>query len=115
MDTDYTLLPKNEEIPDAADFCILMDDDCMEPYFHPGDRVFISRSSPLPSEMGVFRFNRKIYIRQWCEDYSGTLHLLCSNPVREELNLHLDREERKRCLCLGKVLYSGSLRMPTYR
>ena len=115
MDSDYTLLPKTGDVPEEADFCILMGDDCMEPYIHPGDKVYIRCSSPLPMQMGVFRYNGKIYIRQFCEDYNGTLHLLCSNPQREECSLHLDRKSRKRCLCLGSVLCKDRLTMPIYR
>lgn len=114
MSEDYTLLPGDRTIPDGADFCIVMDSDCMEPYLHEGEKVFVSCSSPAELEIGLFRYMGKVYIRQWCEDYAGTLHLLCSNPKREDMNLTIGRDKKNRCLCLGRVLYAGKLSMPIY-
>ena len=52
-------------------------------------------------DVGLFLFDGRVYCRRWCEDYNGALVLMDG----EDLDcLYLDREQRKRCLCLGKVL-----------
>ena len=52
-------------------------------------------------DVGLFLFDGQVYCRRWCEDYNGALVLMDG----EDLDcLYLDREQRKRCLCLGKVL-----------
>ena len=51
--------------------------------------------------MGLFLIEGQVYCRRWCEDYNGALVLLGGD---EKNCLYLDREQRRRCLCLGKVL-----------
>lgn len=114
MDEEYTLLPKNS-LPEGADFCITLDSDCMEPAFARGQTLFVTRSvSPREFAAGVFLYRGRIYVRQWCEDYAGNLHLLCANPRRESENLMLSRSQRGACLCLGTVLPGEPLPRPLY-
>lgn len=102
-------------MPEGADFCLIMDTDEMEPVITKGERVYISRrQSPEPMEVGVFYHKGRIYCRQYCEDYNGALILLCANPLRESENLILDKERRKDCVCLGKVLLKAKPPMPFY-
>ena len=115
MNGDYTLLPRSAGRDEGADFCLTLDSDCMEPVFGRGETLRITRSE-APREMaaGVFLYRGRVYVRQWCEDSAGNLHLLCANPKREKENLMLSPAERGACLCLGTVLPGKPLPMPFY-
>lgn len=112
---DYRFLPVTGEMPAGTDFCLELDNDCMEPFYPRGSVLCVSRDA-APEEMaaGVFFYRGRILCRQWCEDYAGTLHLLCANPLRENENLSLNSGERSACLCLGAVLPRRRLPMPIY-
>ena len=113
MDEDYSLI---ERPKDGADFCLVLDSDCMEPLFRRGETLHITRfEAPQEMAAGVFLWRGRIYVRQWCEDSAGNLHLLCANPARERENLMLTPMERDGCLCLGTVLPGKPLPAPVYR
>lgn len=115
MNEDYTLLLSTKEVPRDADFCLRLDNDCMEPWLKKGDLVYIDRTE-TPEEMqpGVFYYKGRVLCRQWCEDMTGTLHLLCANPKRESENLSLSKSEKAACLCLGRVIVKHKLPMPVF-
>ena len=112
---EYTMLKRDRRVPKTADFCLRLDNDCMEPYLKRGQLVFIDRSA-APEEMqpGLFYYRGRILCRQWCEDSTGALHLLCANPGRERDNLCLTGREKAACLCLGRVILKKYLPMPIY-
>ena len=115
MHEHYELISKTADMPKDADFCLIMDTDEMEPVIAKGERVYVSRrESPEILEAGIFYHKGRIYCRQYCEDYNGALILLCANPLRESENLILDKERRKDCVCLGKVLLKDKPPMPFY-
>jgi len=115
MTEEYTLLPRTGETPDGADFCLRLDNDCMEPYLKKGELLYIDRKeTPEELQPGTFLVHGRVLCRQWCEDSAGTLHLLCANPRRERENLSLSRAEKAACLCLGSVITGKQLPMPVY-
>ena len=115
MDEFYSLIPLEADAPQGADLCFVMDSELMEPLIRRGEKVFVSRrESPAEPDVGLFYYRGRVYCRQFCEDYAGNFHLLCANPKRESENLCLDRVERQRCLCLGKVLLDNAPTMPVY-
>ena len=115
MTEEYTLLPRTGETPDGADFCLRLDNDCMEPYLKQGELLYIDRKeTPEELQPGIFLIHGRVLCRQWCEDSVGTLHLLCANPRRERENLSLSRTEKAACLCLGSVITGRRLPMPVY-
>ena len=99
---DFRLIRKNESIPAEADFSLILSDSAMEPLLHQGQTVYVScRAVMQERDVGLFLFDGQVYCRRWCEDYNGALVLMDG----EDLDcLYLDREQRKRCLCLGKVI-----------
>lgn len=102
-------------LPEGTDFCVIAESDCMEPYIKRGGRVCVSRKqTPAEGEAGLFLYRGVVYCRQWCEDYTGALYLLCANPRRESENIRIDRKERGQCRCLGRVLTDKKLPMPIY-
>ena len=116
MDEDYTLLPRSGEMPGEAGFCLRLDNDCMEPFIKKGALIYIDRrDTPEEMQPGLFYYKGRVLCRQWCEDSSGTLYLLCANPKRESENLSLGRAEKGTCLCLGRVILDKKLPMPVYQ
>lgn len=99
---DFRLIRKNESIPAEADFSLILSDSAMEPLLHQGQTVYVScRAVMRERDVGLFLFDGRVYCRRWCEDYNGALVLMDGKDLD---CLYLDREQRKRCLCLGKVL-----------
>ena len=101
--------------PEAAGFSLCITDDCMSPYIRPGQKVYVSPVQKLSEfEVGIFYLDGKVLCRQWCEDLAGTLHLLAADPGRADANISLSRQERGRCLCLGRVLLDKTPPAPLY-
>lgn len=112
---DYILIDRDKHTPAQADMCITIDNDFMQPYIKQGSQVFVSRQdTPEEFEVGLFLYRGQIYCRQWCEDYSGAVHLLCANPKRESCNIIIDSKNRKELVCMGKVLLKKTLPPPVY-
>lgn len=99
---DFRLIRKTEGIPQSADFSLVLGDGAMEPLLHRGQTVYVSCHAALAErDVGLFLLDGQVYCRRWCEDYTGALVLLDGAGKN---CVYLDREQRRRCLCLGKVL-----------
>ena len=82
--------------PDGAQLALTLTDDSMAPYFPQGGRIYV-QCGETPEE-----------------DYSGALHLLAANPARQSGNLRIHAAERGALVCLGRVIYAGTLPRPNY-
>lgn len=115
MTEDFRLIPRGRDIPDSADFSVTVSDDAMQPYIKAGETVLVSSREELHEfDAGLFLYDNKILCRQWCEDYSGALLLLCANPARQAENIIVSASSRAKCLCLGKIILSRRLPPPIY-
>lgn len=113
---DYELIECPLNAPADADFCISISGDSMEPHIKDGEMVYVRRDSPLNEfDVGVFFVDGDVFCKQWCVDYSGTLHLLSANPDREDANIVIPRDSARSCICFGKVLLKERLGRPHYR
>lgn len=109
---EYELMPR-ENAPDNAGFSITVTDDCMAPHIPAGARVYVcTGETPAEFDVGIFMYGGRVLCRQWCEDYTGALHLLCANPDRQSDNLTLTRDARDKLICLGRVLLDTPLPRP---
>ena len=112
---DYERIPLPADAPAGADFCITVRGDSMEPWIPDGSLVYVRRDAPLQEfEAGVFYVDGDVYCKQWCVDYTGTLHLLSANPARQDANLVLPPDSGRSCVCFGKVLLRRRLPRPAY-
>ena len=112
---DYELIECSPSTPAGADFCISISGDSMEPYIHDGDLVYVRRDSPLSEfDVGVFFVDGDVFCKQWCVDYSGTLHLLSANEKRQDANIVIPRNSNRNCICFGKVILDSRLPKPIY-
>ena len=99
---DFRLIKRDKGIPAEADFSLVLSDSAMEPLLHPGQTVYVScRTALQEQDIGLFLVEGQVFCRRWCEDYNGALVLLGGD---EKDCIYLDRKQRSRCLCLGKVL-----------
>lgn len=112
---DYELIECNDPLAANADFCISISGDSMEPYIMDGQMVYVQRDCPLKEfDVGVFFLDGDVFCKQWCVDYSGTLHLLSANKMRRDANKEVPRDSSKTCICFGKVILKERLPRPTY-
>ena len=113
---DYEEIPRSSDTPAGADFCITVRGDSMEPFIPDGSLVYVQRGAPLQEfEPGIFFVDGDVFCKQWCTDYSGTLHLLSANPLRQDANIVIPRDSGRVCVCFGKVLLPRRLPRPEYR
>lgn len=111
----YELLDRNSDIPEEADFCLTLPDGAMEPFFPAGTDVYVSASrAPEEFDAGIFLYGGEVLCRQWCEDFSGALHLLPANPAFRDRSVTVPKRFRDKCLCLGSVLSGRKLPRPEY-
>ena len=114
-DEGYELIDRSPAMPPEADFCLRLGDDSMSPYLSAGETVFVKARAELEEfDAGIFLYEGAVLCRQWCEDYGGTVHLLCANPACRDKNISIPRTQRQKLRCLGKVLLSEKLPAPVY-
>lgn len=112
---DYELMVRNPDTPAGADFCISISGDSMEPYIRDGELVYVRRGAELSEfDVGIFFVDGDVFCKQWCTDYSGTLHLLSANAARQDANITIPRTANRNCVCFGKVLLPTRLPKPLY-
>ena len=112
---DYEMLPRPQDAPARADFCLTVRGDSMEPFIADGSLIYVRRDAPLEEfDVGVFFVDGDVFCKQWCVDYAGTLHLLSANPLRQDANLTVPRDAGRVCVCFGKVLLPRKLPRPGY-
>lgn len=115
MLSDGYELVERDGAPDGADFCLTVTDDCMETYIRRGERVYVQASAaPGEFEAGIFMLSGRVYCRQWCEDYTGTVHLLAANPARQDANIAVPKAALSKLACLGRVMTGAKLPRPAY-
>lgn len=114
VQAEYELISRDGAPKDAA-MSMCVTDDCMAPYIAAGERVYICvNAAPAELEVGVFMYEGRVVCRQWCEDYSGALHLLAANPARRSESITVPADKRDRVVCLGRVLMRQKLPAPIY-
>ena len=102
---DYEMIPRPDDCPPQADFCVRITGDSMEPHIHDGQRVYVKRGVPLQDfDVGIFFVAGDVYCKQYCPGYAGPLYLLSANPKRQDANVILGPEDARGCTCFGKVL-----------
>lgn len=100
---DFQLIRRDRALPPEADFALVLADSAMEPLLHQGQTVYVScRAALQEGDIGLFLIEGQVFCRRWYEDYNGALVLLGRD---EKVCIYLNREQRRRCLCLGKVIF----------
>ena len=112
---EYRMIPRPDDAPPTADFCIRVSGDSMEPYIHDGQRVYVKRGAALsPFDVGVFFVAGDVFCKQYCPGIEGQLYLLSANPRRQDANILLSGADSRGVVCFGKVLLPKKLPRPSY-
>ena len=113
---EYEDIPLPDDAPLNADFCITVRGDSMEPYIHDGQLVYVQRGAELHDfDPGIFFVDGDVFCKQWCPGYMGESYLLSANPLREDANIIISRDDGRHCVYFGKVLLKKKLPPPHYR
>lgn len=112
---DYEDIPRTPDMPQNADFCLVVSGDSMEPYIHDGETVYIDERAPLTDmDVGVFSVDGATYVKQYAPSYDGSLYLLSANPKRESANLYINKNSNQHVQYFGKVILKKKLPRPFY-
>jgi len=112
---DYEDIPRTEDMPRGADFCVTLSGDSMEPYLHDGQMIFVARDRQVNRlDVGVWYYQGGTYVKQ-LDKRDDAIYLLSANPDREAANLRIPYESEHDLRCYGKVLGIKKLPLPEYR
>lgn len=112
---DYEDIPRTEDMPRGADFCVTVSGDSMEPYLHDGQMIFVARDRQVNRlDVGVWYYQGGTYVKQ-LDKREDAIYLLSANPDREAANLRIPYESEHDLRCYGKVLGIKKLPLPEYR
>ena len=112
---DYEDIPRTEDMPRGADFCVTVSGDSMEPYLNDGQLIFVARDRQVERlDVGVWYYQGGTYVKQ-LDKRDDAIYLLSANPDREAANLRIPYESEHDLRCYGKVLGIKKLPRPVYR
>ena len=113
---EYEDIPKPDDAPDGADYCLTVSGDSMEPYIKDKQMIYVSQKAQLhPMDVGVFAYQGGTYVKQYAPSYDGSVYLLSANPKREDANITVTADNASSLVCFGKVLLDKKLPEPIYR
>ena len=112
---EFEDIPRTEDMPRGADFCVTLSGDSMEPYLHDGQLIFVARDRQVDRlDVGVWYYQGGTYVKQ-LDKREDAIYLLSANPDREAANLRIPYESEHDLRCYGKVLGIKKLPLPEYR
>jgi phage repressor protein C with HTH and peptisase S24 domain len=112
---EFEDIPRTEDMPRCADFCVTLSGDSMEPYLHDGQMIFVARDRQVNRlDVGVWYYQGGTYVKQ-LDKREDAIYLLSANPDREAANLRIPYESEHDLRCYGKVLGIKKLPLPEYR
>lgn len=112
---EFEDIPRTEDMPRGADFCVTLSGDSMEPYLHDGQMIFVARDRTVERlEVGVWYYQGGTYVKQ-LDKREDAIYLLSANPDREAANLRIPYESEHDLRCYGKVLDIKKMPLPEYR
>lgn len=100
----------------AADFAVRIAGDSMEPYIHDGDIALCRRGAIIhDGDVGLFFVDGDMKCKQYCQDYSGNVHLFSANRDRSDADVFIKASAGITIMCFGKVLLEKSIPLPEMR
>ena len=102
---DYILIPREADVPSAADFAVRISGNSMEPVIADGSRVYVSRTTELSDgDVGIFFVDGDMKCKQYCEDNYGNIYLFSINRARKDADMTILASSGITVFCFGKVL-----------
>lgn len=100
----------------AAEFAVRIDGDSMEPYIHDGSVALCKRGEIIhDGDVGLFFVDGDMKCKQYCQDYSGNVHLFSANRDRSDADVFIKASAGITIMCFGKVLLDKSIPLPESR
>lgn len=102
---------RGTEVPENADFAVIISGHELEPFFQKGDTAFFERNCELEDgDVGLFELSGRALIRQYCEDSEGTVYLFAVNRKLKRLDAKLSKEDTP--ILLGKLILPSPIPLP---
>jgi hypothetical protein len=101
-------MPENS----AAVAAFVMGGDTMEPYIAAGQIVPVEFALPAVGECGLFYWEGRTLVRQYCEDSFSNIYLLCLNRARSEFDVTVPAGSGREVICLGRLLLDKNPPLP---
>lgn len=112
---DFSMMPVDDSVPDAADYAVDIQGNSMEPYIHDGDMVYVQKDVELSiGDVGIFCVNGAMYCKQYYLDEERNLLLVSANPDLRESNVYVPADSGYSVTVCGKVLLGRRIRLPDY-
>ena len=112
---DYVLIPRESDVPSAADFAVRISGYSMEPVIADGSRVYVSRTTELgDGDVGIFFVDGDMKCKQYCEDNYGNIYLFSINRARKDADMTIMASSGITVFCFGKVLLPHRPALPQH-
>ena len=110
---DFELIPVSPDVPDGAQFAVLIDGDSMEPYIHDGERVYCVKDARgvHVGDVGVFCVDGAYYCKQYCTDGTN-IFLVSLNRARADADITIWGSGNRSITLLGRVLLRTKVPKP---
>lgn len=112
---DFSMIPVDDSVPDAADYAVDIQGNSMEPYIHDGDMVYVKKDAELSiGDVGIFCVNGAMYCKQYYLDSERNLILVSANPDLRHSNVYVSADSGYTVTVCGKVLLDRRIELPDY-
>lgn len=112
---DFSMIPVDDSVPDAADYAVDIQGNSMEPYIHDGDMVYVQKDAELSiGDVGIFCVDGAMYCKQYYLDDERNLILVSANPDLRNSNVYVAADSGRSVSVCGKVLLDHRIELPDY-
>lgn len=112
---DFEMILVDDNVPNDADFAVVIQGDSMYPYIHDGDTVYVKKDCELSvGDVGIFCINGAMYCKQYYIDDNKDIEFVSANPCLRNTNIHISADSNASIRCYGKVLLDFRIELPDY-
>lgn len=97
----------------SADCAVRVEGDSMEPYIPDGSVALVKRGDIIrDGDVGLFYADSGMVIKQYCQDYTGTVRLFSLNRRRKDADIIISADSSLPLFCFGRVLMDKDAPLP---
>ena len=114
-EADFEMLLVDRNVPQGADFAVVIQGDSMNPYIADGDTVYVKRAEEVSvGEIGIFSVNGAMYCKMFYRTGSGDIWLVSTNEELAASNVLVKAGSSDSFACMGKILLKERPKLPDY-
>ena len=114
-EADFDMLLVDKNVPQGADYAVVIQGNSMEPYISDGDTVFVKKAEEVSvGGIGIFSVNGAMYCKMFYETGSGDIWLVSTNEKLAKSNVLVKAGSNDSFECLGKILLKEKPKLPNY-